>query len=173
MGEDPQLGINAFLCPAGAAPATVWFFIFNPSTLQLKWTWAKNQSQDWSRDCSSQLKLPQGLPIWKPSTSPAPCHLSNRAECELWHILSFQIYKCDWDFFKKLTYGAAINATQQEFSENSRLLSQTRPDADASGVLGNQLEVYRMLSESAGGFILHLPSVQDPWFAAQTSPHIF
>ena len=76
-------------------------------------------------------------------------------------------------FLKKLTYGAAINATQQEFSENSRLLSQTRPDADASGVLGNQLEVYRMLSESAGGFILHFPSVQDPWFAAQTSPHIF
>lgn len=75
-------------------------------------------------------------------------------------------------FFKKLTYGVAINTTQQEFSENSRLLSQTRPDADASGGLGNQLEVYRMLSESAGGFILHLSSVQDPWFAAQTSPHI-
>lgn len=45
-GEDPQLGINALLCPAEAAPATVWFFIFNPSTLQLKWTWAKNQSRE-------------------------------------------------------------------------------------------------------------------------------
>ncbi|MXQ83489.1 hypothetical protein E5288_WYG014696 [Bos mutus] len=71
------------------------------------------------------------------------------------------IYKCDWDFFKKVTYGVAINTTQQ-FSENLRLLSQTRLDEDASGVLGNQLEVYRMLSESAGGFILHLPNVQDP-----------
>lgn len=43
----------------------------------------------------------KGLPVWKPSMSPAPCHLSSRAECELWHILSFQIYKCDWDFFLK------------------------------------------------------------------------
>lgn len=61
-----------------------------------------------------------------------------------------------------MTYGVAIDTTQQEFSENLRLLSQTRLDEDASGVLGNQLEVYRMLSESAGGFILHLPNVQDP-----------
>ena len=65
-------------------------------------------------------------------------------------------------FFKKVTYGVAINTTQQEFSENLWLLSQTRLDEDASGVLGNQLEVYRMLSESAGGFIHHLPNVQDP-----------
>lgn len=89
------------LCPAEAAPATVWFFIFNLSTLQLKWTWAKNQSFP-----GMKLRLQLTAQATKGATSLeaihvplAPCHLSNRAECGLWHILSFQIYKCDWDFF--------------------------------------------------------------------------
>lgn len=137
---------------------TVWFFIFNPSTLQLKWTWAKNQSREWSWDCSLQLKLPRGLPVW---SHPCPRPMPPQQQSWMW-AMAYPVFP-DLQvwlgfFLSDLWCGHQYYSTGVFWKLVAALSNQTRRRCFRSP--RNQLEVYWMLSWVCWG--LHPSLAQSP-----------